>query len=204
MPTRRTVRPAPASPGSTEQSTRSASRSRARGARSAAAGTMPGAQQTTAGVAPPGVVGGARRGGAAAQAQAPAVAAPGGVNNIPAESAEARAQAERDRTGKTRPGYVRRDLASTATFNDVTYQAGANREVPQNFADHLDLTTVAPDSSTEVNRKTKFGGGKEDDQKSQGAEIKKLREGAPAAQRKHRESDAFAPIAGQRKSGAKK
>jgi hypothetical protein len=121
---------------------------------------------------------------------------------VPAESAEAKAQAERDEKGITRPGYVRRDLANTTHFQDVTYQAGENREVPKAFADHLDLTNVSPDASTEANRETKFGGGKENDQAAQGKSIKAAREGAPAAQRKHQQSDAFQTIGGQKKQAA--
>lgn len=153
-----------------------------------------------------------RSGAAGSRASAPAAAPPANPNgasaqhlgNIPAESAEAKAQAERDRTGKTRPGYTRRDLATTSTFNGVTYQAGANREVPISFADHLDLINVSPDASTEANRETKFGGGKEDDQDAQGKAVKAAREAAPAAQRKHRESDAFKTIGEPKKSGGKK
>jgi hypothetical protein len=139
----------------------------------------------------------------------PASAAPpahGGIpRSVPAESAEARAQAERDEKGETRAGYVRRDLANTSTFNDVTYQAGANREVPEAFAAHLDLINVPPDASTEANRDKKFGAGEEDDQDAQGESVKAAREAAPEAQRKHQQSDAFAPMAGgSKKSSGKK
>jgi hypothetical protein len=149
---------------------------------------------------------GANHAGVAAGPRAGASGAPasGAPRSIPAESAEARAQAERDEKGETRPGYVRRNLGNTTTFQDVTYQAGENREVPKAFADHLDLINVSPDASTEASRETKFGGGKENDQAAQGKSIKTAREGAPAAQRKHQQSDAFEAIAGQKKSGSKK
>lgn len=182
-PTRKTTRGVKA--GGRKSARKSSSRARGNRADAATAGAGGAGQPASA----------------AAPGQAQATGAP---RSIPAESPEARAQAERDEKGITRGGYVRRDLASTSTFNDVTYQAGANREIPEAFARHLDLINVSPDASTEANRKTKFSGGKENDQAAQGKSIKAAREGAPAAQRKHQQSDAFAPIAGQRKSSSRK
>lgn len=146
------------------------------------------------------------RGGRARQATQAAPPAPGSpaAQNIPALSQEAQEQAERDRTGKTRPGYVRRDLPETASFNGVTYQAGAQREVPESFANHLDLLRVSPDASTEVGRETKFGGGKENDQAAQGKQVKANRDGAAKASAKHRETDPSFETIARPKSGSKK
>lgn len=138
-------------------------------------------------------------------APAPGTLAAQAPHLVPQLSDESKAQAERDAKGITRAGYVRRDLAVTSTFNDVTYQAGANREVPQAFADHLDLANIAPDASTEANRKSFASGiGKENDQAEQGKAIKAAREAAPAAQRKHQQSDAFQATASPKKSSGKK
>lgn len=189
-PRDRTRRPSPVAPSTSEAAARE---SGATGG--STAGSRGGRARSSA----------SRREGPAATPATPAAAstAPANTANIPAESQAAKDQAERDRTGKTRPGYVRRDLAATATFNGETFQAGEKREIPEAFARHLDATESAlnPDISTEVNREAKFSGGDEDDSEAQGKSAQQLRKESDAAVGKHRQSDAFDPL--PRPKGAK-
>jgi hypothetical protein len=149
------------------------------------------------------------RSGSSRSRSAPAAgtqAAPAGVvaqQNIPALSEEAKAQAERDRTGKTRPGFVRRDLPAGGSYAGVSYRAGEKVEIPQAFADHLDTIGINPDASTEASRKTRFGGGKEDDQDAQGKAISSQRDDSLKAQVKHRQRPEFQAIASPKKGSAK-
>lgn len=138
-------------------------------------------------------------------APAPGTAAALAPQNVPALSAEAVAQAERDKSGKTRDGYVRRDLPTGSYYNGVWYGPGEQREIPQGLADHLGASAQNPDASTEIGRKTRFSGGSEDDQEAQGKAITKLGDGTADAQKKHRESAAFeaTPRGGKAKAGAK-
>lgn len=122
----------------------------------------------------------------------------------PALSEEAKAQAERDRTGKTRAGFVRRDLPNGAEYAGVSYRSGTKVEIPQALADHLDSIGISPDASTEANRKTRFSGGKEDDQDAQGKAVKQQRDDALKNRVKHRQRPEFESIASPKKSGSKK
>jgi hypothetical protein len=103
---------------------------------------------------------------------------------------EQQAQAERDRTGKVRPGYVRRDIPQQGAFYSGTfYGAGEKREIPQGLADILDATAaVNPDISTEVGREAD---NEEDDHDAQTEAGKSLSEGSVEARVKHFKSASF-------------
>lgn len=175
------------------------------GARASGRSSALGSEQATRAASS---TGNATRAGAGTPAASPSGAPLPGTTgaqspqNIPALSEAAKEQAERDRTGKTRPGYVRRPLPNGGSFNGVWYPSGANVEIPQNFADHLDAAAKNPDASTEIGRKTKFTGGKEDDHAEQAKAIKTLADGVPAAQKKHLQGDQFSKT-GARPKGAK-
>lgn len=124
-----------------------------------------------------------------------------GARAVPVLTEEQQAQADRDKKGITRPGFIRRDLREGISYGSpsVFYPAGEKREIPQGLADHLDTIGINPDASTEAQRKTRFGGGKEDDQESQGKAITSAREGNAAARVKHRSRPEFEAIAGSKK-----